>query len=130
MNNSSIELLNYLSGGYYNLQLNFNSVIRRKDNLVNYYSSGVDNCYSTIAINYLQPIYDDDVIGINCFDELLLRSEFISYARKEFNHKIYGEKLLFFSKRLNLYVCQESWKAYIYSLNDHHLKEIGFCRSI
>jgi hypothetical protein len=83
---------------------------------VNYYSSGVDNCYSSIAINYTEPIYDDDgddddidddVIGINCFDELLLRSEFISYARKEFNHEIEGKKLLFFSKRLNLYVYDE-----------------------
>ena len=80
---------------------------------MNYYSSGVDNYYSSLAINYIQPIYDDgsddiddDVVGINCFDELLLRSEFISYARKEFDHEIEGEKLLFFSKRLNLYVYQ------------------------
>jgi hypothetical protein len=55
-----------------------------KDNLVNYCSSGVDNCYSSIAINYIQPIYNDDVVGINCFDELLLRCEFISYARDNF----------------------------------------------
>ncbi len=50
---------------------------------MNYYSSGVENCYSTIAINNKQQI-DDDVVGINCFDELLLRSEFISYARDNF----------------------------------------------
>jgi hypothetical protein len=78
---------------------------------VNCYSSPGENCYSTIAINYKQPIDDDDddyVVGINCFDELLLRSEFISYARDNFNHQIRGEKLLFFSKRLNLYVYQES----------------------
>jgi hypothetical protein len=73
---------------------------------VNYYSSPAENCYSTIGINYKQPIDDDDVVGINCFDELLLRSEFISYARDNFNHQIKGEKLLFFSKRLNLYVYQ------------------------
>jgi hypothetical protein len=54
------------------------------NNLVNYYSSVVDNCYSTIAINYKQPFDDDYVVGINCFDELLLRSEFISYARDNF----------------------------------------------
>ncbi len=96
---------------------------------MNYYSSGVDNCYSSIGINYIQPIYDDDVVGINCFDELLLRSEFISYARKEFHHEIKGDKLLFFSKRLNLYVYQEDDIAHIYSLNDHHSKEIGICGS-
>ena len=54
-----------------------------EDNLVNYYSSAVDNCYSTIAINNKQVI-DDDVVGVNCFDELLLRSEFISYATDNF----------------------------------------------
>ncbi len=51
---------------------------------MNYYSSAVDTCYSTIAINNKQAIDDDDVVGINCFDELLLRSEFISYARDNF----------------------------------------------
>jgi hypothetical protein len=49
-----------------------------------YYSSAAENCYSTIAINYKQPFDDDDVIGINCFDELLLKSEFISYAEENF----------------------------------------------
>ena len=73
---------------------------------MNYYSSAVENCYSTIAIKNKQAIDDDDVVGINCFDELIFRSEFISYARKEFHHEIEGEKLLFFSKRLNLYVYQ------------------------
>ncbi len=88
--------------------------MRTHDNLVNFYSSAVENCYFTIAVNYKQPIhYDDsddddsddddsdddddsedddsedhdiydDVVGINCFDELLLRSEFISYARDNF----------------------------------------------
>jgi hypothetical protein len=59
--------------GYH--QLNFSNIIRTKDNLVNYYSSAAENCYSTIGINYKQPIDDDDddyVVGINCFDELLL----------------------------------------------------------
>jgi hypothetical protein len=51
---------------------------------VNYYSSAVENCYSTIAIKNKQPIDNDDVVGINCFDELLLRSEFISYAKDNF----------------------------------------------
>jgi hypothetical protein len=55
-----------------------------KDNLVKYYSSAVENCYSTIAINDKQSIDNDDVVGINCFDELLLRSEFIYYARDSF----------------------------------------------
>ena len=83
VNESSIELLN-LSKGYARYQLNFSNIIRTEDNQVNYYSSAVDNCYSTIAINYKQPIDEDDVVGINCFDELLLRSEFISYARDNF----------------------------------------------
>lgn len=74
---------------------------------MNYFSSAVDNCNSTIAINSKQLIDDDDVVGINCFDELLLRREFISYARDEFKHEIKGIKLLFFSKRLNVYVYEE-----------------------
>ena len=97
---------------------------------MNYYSSGVDNCYSSIAINYIQPINDDDVVGINCFDELLLRSEFISYARKEFHHEIKGEKLLFFSNNLNVYVYQVNDRAHIFFLYDYYSKEIGFCRSL
>ena len=84
MNKSSIELLNVSKGYLYHHQLNFSSIIRTENNLVNYYSSAVDNCYSTIAINNKQAIDDDDVVGINCFDELLLRSEFISYARDNF----------------------------------------------
>jgi hypothetical protein len=69
-------------------KLNFSNIIRSEYNLVNYYSPATENCYSTIAINYKQPIDDDDVVGINCFDELLLRSEFISYLRDNFNHRI------------------------------------------
>jgi hypothetical protein len=72
-----------VSKGYEYYQLNFSNIIRMEDNLVNYYSSAVDNCYSTIAINNKQVI-DDDVVGVNCFDELLLRSEFISYATDNF----------------------------------------------
>jgi hypothetical protein len=83
VNKSSIELLN-VSKEYEYHQLSFSNIIRMRDNLVNYYSSAVENCYSTIAINNNQPIDDDDVVGINCFDELLLRSEFISYARDNF----------------------------------------------
>jgi hypothetical protein len=93
-----------------------------KDNLVNYYSSAIENCYSTIGINYkqLNNNYDyyNEVVGINCFDELLLRSEFISYARENFNHQIKRENLWFFSKRLNLYVIKYDHYAYIYSLKD------------
>ena len=60
-----------------------------KDNLVDYYCSAVENCYSTIAINDKQQNDNDDndddvVVGINCFDEILLKSEFISYARENF----------------------------------------------
>ncbi len=124
MNKCSIELL-YHSERYRLNQLNFSNIIRTENNLVNFYCSAVENCYSTIAVNYKQPIHyddsddddsddddsnddsedhdsdddsedddsdddsedhdiDDDVVGINCFDELLLRSEFISYARDNF----------------------------------------------
>jgi hypothetical protein len=68
---------------------------------VNYYSHDAENCYSTIGINYKKPNYgdyyqndsydsedddgdDDYFVGINCFDELLLKSEFISYAKQNF----------------------------------------------
>ena len=52
---------------------------------MNFYSSAVENCYSTISINCKQPIDDRDVVlGINCFDELLFRSELSSYARDNF----------------------------------------------
>ncbi len=95
MNKCSIELLNLSKGyeyyqyqskfkGYEYYQLNFSSEIRLEDYLVNYYSSAVENCYSTIAISNKQPINDDDVVGINCFDELLFRNDFISYARDNF----------------------------------------------
>ena len=81
-------------------------MIRSKDNLLNYYSSCADKCYSTIAINDKQPIDDDDVVGINCFDEILLRSEFISYLRDNFKEEI-NKNIKFFSKRLNLYVYRD-----------------------
>lgn len=50
---------------------------------MNYYSSPIDNCFSTIAINNIQPI-DEDIVGINCFDELIFTNELISYARDNF----------------------------------------------
>ena len=56
-------------------------------NFVNYYSSPLDNLVSLISINKRYQ-KNDVVVGINCFDELLISSEFISYARKEFNHEI------------------------------------------
>jgi hypothetical protein len=70
--------------------------------LLNYYSSPVENCVSVIAMN--QKISFTDVIGINCFYELLFRSELISYAKKYFSHNIKIGGILFYSKRLNLYV--------------------------
>ncbi len=88
LNKNSIEFLNLFKDFLYHW-LNFSSIISNKDNLLNYYSSALDNCFSTLTINYKPPINDDFnddnyVVGINCFDELLLRSEFISYARDNF----------------------------------------------
>ena len=94
---------------------------------MNYFSSAVENCYSTIAIESKQLIDDDDIVGINCFDELLLRSEFISYARDNFDHEIRGSKLLFFSKRLNVYVYEtDDNYAYLFNLNDDVQKELCY----
>jgi hypothetical protein len=65
----------------------------------------------------------DDVVGINCFGELLLKSELISYARNNFSQQIKGDKLLFYSKRLNLYVYEEGHtpkKILLKYLNDGH----------
>jgi hypothetical protein len=77
------------------------SLIYREDgNLLNYYSSPVENFVSRIAMT--QP--SDDVLGINCFGELLLKSELISYAKNNFSQQIKEDKVLFYSKRLNLYV--------------------------
>ncbi len=72
---------------------------------MNYYSSPTDNCVTTIAMNKIHSS-DEVIVGINCFDELLLKSELISYARDNYQHEIKGEKILFFSKSLNLYVYQ------------------------
>jgi hypothetical protein len=51
-------------------------------NLLNYYSSPVENCVSKIAMNKMKS--SDVVVGINCFGKLLLRSDFVSYARNNF----------------------------------------------
>ena len=63
--------------------MRLSNIIRSDDNLVNYYSSPIENCESTIAMNNINQI-DDVIIGINCFDELLLRSELITYASSKF----------------------------------------------
>ena len=92
------------------------SLIYREDgNLLNYYSSLVENCVSRIAIHQWS---SDDVLGINCFGELLLKSELISYATNNFSQQIKGDKVLFYSKRLNLYVYQYESDKYVKYLND------------
>jgi hypothetical protein len=93
------------------------SLIYRGDgNLLNYYSSPVENCVSRIAIHQWS---SDDVLGINCFRELLLKSELISYATNNFSQKIKGNKVLFYSKRLNLSVYEdENEHKYVKYLND------------
>ena len=47
---------------------------------------------------------DEFILGINCFNELLLESEIIDFARKNFSIEIESDDLVFYSKRLNLYV--------------------------
>ena len=93
------------------------SLIYRLDgNLLNYYSSPVENCVSRIAIHQWS---SDDVLGINCFGELLLKSELISYATNNFSQQIKEDKVLFYSKRLNLYVYEGEYEAkYVKYLND------------
>ena len=85
---------------------------------MNYYSSPVENCVSRIAIHQ-QICSSDDVLGINCFGELLLKSELISYAKNNFSQQIKGDKVLFYSKRLNIYVYEDENKhKYVKYLND------------
>ena len=94
--------------------------VARGKNFFNYYSSPVQDCVSMIAMT--QPSYD--VVGINCFGELLLTSELKAYARNNFSQKIIGDKLLFYSKRLNLYVYDEDTPQkkclFVKNLNDGH----------
>ncbi len=93
--------------------------------LLNFYSSPVENCCSTIALNKLNP-NDDIVIGINCFDDLLLKSDLISYARNNFLQEIENKELLYFSKRMNLYFFRnEKEKTYVKYLNDSRPLFIG-----
>ncbi len=105
--------------------MNLSNIIRSDDNLVNYYSCPIENCVTTIAMNKIHP-RDDFIVGINCFDELLFMSELISYARDNYQHEIKGEKILFFSKSLNLYVYQVKYgDVFVKYLNDDHEIIIG-----
>jgi hypothetical protein len=76
----------------------------------------------------LNKIYpsNDEIIGINCFDELLFRSELITYASTNFSQDIKENRLLFFSKRLNLYVYQENDEIFAKYLNDDSKLFIGW----
>ena len=82
MNKSNLELL-YQNKNYAVNDMNLSNIIRTENNLVNYYSSPFDTCVSTIENSNIHKI-DDFCVGINCFDELLFRSELISYARDNF----------------------------------------------
>jgi hypothetical protein len=99
------------------------SLIYRFDgNLLNYYSSPVENCVSRIAMTQSS----DDVLGINCFGELLLKSELISYATNNFSQQIKEDNVFFYSKRLNLYVYEdENEHKNVKYLNDGQELEIG-----
>jgi hypothetical protein len=105
--------------------MELSNIIRSGDNLVNYYSSPIENCVTTIAINKIYPS-DDFIIGINCFGELLFMSELINYARDNYQHEIKGEKISFFSKTLNLYVyLGKNEIVLVKYLNDGHEIRIG-----
>ncbi len=48
--------------------------------LLNYYRSPVENCVSMIAMT--ESFYD--ILGLNCFGELLLKTDFEYYAENTF----------------------------------------------
>jgi hypothetical protein len=92
--------------------------------LLNYFSSPAENCVSRVAIH--QKIWSsDDAVGINCFGELLLKSELISYAPNNFSQLIKEDKVLFYSKRLNLYVHKVNWKIFVKFLDDGQELKFG-----
>ena len=93
--------------------------------LYNYYSSPVENCVSTIAI-HKKICSSDDVVGINCFGELLLKSELISYAKNNFSQEIKEDKVLFYSKSLDLYVYEQEGIKYMKYLNDGQESNFGY----
>ena len=70
--------------------------------LLNYYSSPLDYHVSTMDMNCIKS--KRDIVGINCFNELLLRSEFITLMGKELSPEFDRWELMFYSKRLNIYV--------------------------
>lgn len=77
-------MVNSSKGPLY-FDMKFSHIIRSNDNLENFYNSPdiYENFVSTIVINNDYPD-DDEVVGINCFDEILFRSELISFARDNF----------------------------------------------
>jgi hypothetical protein len=81
---SQIELLHKNKGDYgTNDFMKYSSLIYSyfDKKLFNYYSSPIENSVSTISMIYSS----DDVVGINCFGELLLKSELTSYATNNFS---------------------------------------------
>jgi hypothetical protein len=88
-------------------------------NLLNYYSHPFEDCECTIALNKIYPS-NDEIIGINCFDELLFRSELITYASTHFSQDIKENRVLFFSKRLNLYVYSDKRDIYVKYLHSNN----------
>lgn len=70
---------------------------------MNYFSSPTEYFVSSIALN--KKISNNDILGINCFNELILKNEFeiLFNGNKSFIDQLKND-LIFFSKRLNLYV--------------------------
>jgi hypothetical protein len=81
---------------------------------VNAHKSYFDNFVCTKALN--KDI--KDILGINCFDELLFLSDIRDYAKNFFFKEINEIKIYFYSKRLNLYVCKMEDKLSVIYLKD------------
>ena len=52
-----------------------------RNNLWNFSTTPFEICSYKISINQTLENNNDNILGINCFDELLLESDLISYAR-------------------------------------------------
>ena len=70
--------------------MKYSPLIFNVNKLLNYYSSHLENFSSTISMIKMFPT-DDIIVGINCFDELLVKSELIDYLNQNFPQEIKGE---------------------------------------
>jgi hypothetical protein len=79
---------------------------------VNAHKSYFDNFVYTKALN-------EDILGINCFDEFLFNSDIRDYARNFFFKDIIEMGFIYFySKRLNLYLTGHYDELFVIYLKD------------